>query len=95
MTETNIKPMTGANVTAHKGTMSVGTMFISETFRDGKIAKVNEKSIRIRFENERRTVNGKVQSELQLSTEATFSFWKYSSDRNAIYKNAEHGIVTL
>jgi hypothetical protein len=83
-------------VTAHNGTNSMGTMFIYETFKTGTIVKVNAKSIRVRLEHEKRTTNGKVKSERPLNTEATFTFWKNRKDNGkALYKNAEHGIITL
>jgi hypothetical protein len=83
-------------VTAHKGTNSIGTMFIHETFTEGAIVKVNGNSIRVRLENERRTVNGKNQSERTMNTLATFTFWKTRSDNGkALYKSAEYGIITV
>lgn len=88
--------MVNTKVTAHNGTNSMGTMFIYETFKEGEIVKVNGKSIRVRLESERRTVNGKTQSERQISAMATFAFWKHRSDNGkALYKNTEHGIITL
>ena len=83
-------------VTAHNGTNSMGTMFIYETFKTGEIVKVNAKSIRVRLESEKRTVNGEVKSERRINVVATFTFWKNRSDNGkALYKNAEHGIITL
>jgi hypothetical protein len=83
-------------VTAHTGRNSMGTMFIYETFKTGEIVKVNAKSIRVRLDGERRTTNGKVQSEREINVTATFSFWKNRADNGkALYKNAEHGIITL
>jgi hypothetical protein len=83
-------------VTAHNGTNSMGTMFIYETFKTGEIVKVSGKSIRVHLDSERRTTNGKTTSEKEISTVATFAFWKHRSDNGkALYKNAEHGIITL
>jgi hypothetical protein len=83
-------------VTACGGTNSMGTMFIYETFKQGEIVKVNGKSIRVRLESERRTANGEVKSERKINTMATFTFWKNRSDNGkALFRNAEHGIVTL
>jgi hypothetical protein len=83
-------------VTAHNGTTSVGTMFMYETVKAGEIGKVTAKSIRVRLENEQRTTNGKTTGERELNATATFTFWKNRSDNGkALYRNAEHGIITL
>jgi hypothetical protein len=83
-------------VTAHTGRNSMGTMFIYETFKTGEIVKVNEKSIRVRLEGETRKTNGKITSEREINVTATFSFWKNrNDDGKSLYKNAEHGIITL
>jgi hypothetical protein len=93
---TNTSITTGVKVQAHTGTCSMGTMFIYEAFRNGEIIKVNEKSIRVKLDSERRTTNGKTTSERALNTTATFRFWKNRSDNGkALYKNAEFGIITL
>jgi hypothetical protein len=86
----------GKKVTAHKGTNSMGTVFICETFTEGEIVRVNGKSIRVRLESERRTTNGKTTSERTMNTPATFTFWKNRSDNGkALYKNVEYGVITL
>jgi hypothetical protein len=83
-------------VTAHRGSNSMGTMFIYEAFKNGEIVKVNSKSIRVHLEKEIRKTNGKVTSERQIDTSATFTFWKHlSRSGESLYKNAEHGIITL
>jgi hypothetical protein len=88
--------MINTKVTAHNGANSMGTMFIYETFKTGEIVKVNGKSIRVRLDGERRTVNGKTKSEREINVTATFSFWKNRSDNGkALYRNTEHGIITL
>jgi hypothetical protein len=90
-----MKATINEKVTAHRGTNSMGTMFIYETFKTGEIVKVNEKSIRVHLAHEKKTTNGKIQSERETNQTATFAFWKNLSDGRALYKNAEHGIITL
>jgi len=94
MANTNLT--TGTKVQAHNGNCSMGGMFIYEVFRNGEIVKVNEKSIRVRLTDERRTTNGNTTSETALNTNATFAFWKNRSDNGkALYKNTQFGIITI
>jgi hypothetical protein len=94
MKNTNIT--TGTQVQAHTGSNSMGGMFIYETFRNGEIIKVNEKSIRVRLNSERHTKNGETTSERATNITAAFTFWKNRSDNGkALYKNAMYGIITL
>ena len=87
---------TGTKVEAHTGRLSIGTMFIYETFRSGEIIKVNAKSIRVNLTTERRTENGKTISEKETNISANFAFWKVRDDNGkTLYKNAQYGIIRL
>jgi hypothetical protein len=91
-----MKATINTKVTAHTGSLSMGTMFIYETFRSGEIVKVNEKSIRVRLDGERRTTNGKTTSETPTDITAIFRFWKHREDNGkALYKHPQFGIITL
>lgn len=67
----------GTKVVAHNGTSSIGGMFITETFLNGEIVKVNKKSIKVNLTNTVVTENGK-EKETVVNIEGlhTFKFWK-------------------
>mgnify|MGYP000913339903 CR=1 FL=1 len=90
-------------VQIHNGNNSVGGMFIYEKFIEGKVIKVNAKSIRVHMTHVKCTTNGKVTREYDMDETATFTFWK-TIDRefgkNAgktvdIYKNSKYGIIEI
>ena len=78
----------GLKVTAHHGTCSCGTMFISETFLHGEIVKVNAKSIRVAFSEMVRTNNGK---------EIERCFWKTCGNKTYYVSNigATRYVITI
>ena len=87
---------TGMQVQAHDGRLSMGGIFIYETFHSGEIVKVNDKSIRVRLDSDRRTTNGKTTSESATNITATFKFWKHGRDSGkALYKNAQLGVIKI
>ena len=87
---------TGTKIQAHTGRLSMGTMFIYETFRGGEITRVNGKSIRVQLNSEKRTTNGKTTDERETNISANFAFWKVRDDNGkALYKNAEYGVIAL
>ena len=81
-------------VQIHSGNNSVGGMFIYEKFIDGKVVKVNAKSIRVHMTHVKCTTNGKVTREYNINEEATFTFWKKSGTVD-IYKNPKYGIIKI
>lgn len=98
--------MTGINemVQIHKGTNSIGGMYIYEEFITGKIVKVNKKSIRVHLTHVKRTTNGQVTQEKDMDEKATFTFWKTIENRQfgknagktvSIYKNKKYGIIEI
>lgn len=91
-------------VMIHKGTNSMGTMFIYESFITGEIIKENAKSIRVHMTHCKRTTNGKTTSERDMNEIATFAFWKTVENRQcgknagkcvSFYKNREYGIIEV
>ena len=90
-------------VQIHKGSNSVGGVFIYEEFITGTVVKVNKKSIRVHMTHAKCTTNGRVTREYDINETATFDFWK-TIDRqfgeNAgktvdIYKNSKYGIIEV
>lgn len=91
-------------VEIHNGSLSAGTMFISEKFIAGTVAKVNAKSIRVHMNHAKHTVNGKVTREYDMNEVATFAFWKTVENRQfgknvgkkvSFYKNSIYGIIEV
>lgn len=91
-------------VEIHDGSLSAGTMFISEKFISGEVVKVNAKSIRVNMTHCKCTVNGKVTREFDMNNVATFAFWKTVENRQfgknagkkvSFYKNNEYGIIEI
>ena len=90
-------------VQIHKGSNSVGGVFIYEESITGTVVKVNKKSIRVHMTHAKCTTNGRVTREYDINETATFDFWK-TIDRqfgeNAgktvdIYKNSKYGIIEV
>ena len=90
-------------VQIHKGSNSVGGVFIYEESITGTVVKVNKKSIRVHMTHAKCTTNGRVTREYDINETATFDFWK-TIDRqfgeNAgktvdIYKNSKYGITEV
>jgi len=90
-------------VQIHKGSNSVGGVFIHEESITGTVVKVNKKSIRVHMTHAKCTTNGRVTREYDINETATFDFWK-TIDRqfgeNAgktvdIYKNSKYGIIEV
>jgi len=78
-------------------------MYIHEEIIEGKVVKVNKKSIRVHMTHAKCITNGKVTREYDMNEKATFNFWK-TIDRqfgeNAgktvdIYKNSKYGIIEI
>ncbi len=90
-------------VQIHKGNNSMGGMFIYEEFIEGKVVKVNAKSIRVHMTHVKCTTNGKLTREYDIDETATFELWKTIErqfGKNAgktvsIYKNKEYGIIEI
>ena len=96
--------MVNERVQIHKGNNSMGGIFIYEEFIEGKVVKVNKKSIRVHMTHVKYTTNGEITREYNINEEATFTFWKTIENRqfgkNAgktvnIYKNKEYGIIEI
>jgi len=93
----------GTMVQIHKGNSSAGGMFIYEEFIEGKVVKVNAKSIRVRMTHVKCTTNKKLTREYDIDETATFDFWKIV-DRQfgenagktvSIYKNPKYGTIEI
>lgn len=90
-------------VQIHDGYASMGGMFIHEKFIEGKVIKVNAKSIRVHMTHVKCTTNGELTREYDMNKEATFTFWKKVNKqfgKNAgktvsIYKNKDYGIIEV
>ena len=89
-------------VEIHNGSLSAGTMFISEKFITGNVVKVNAKSVRVNMTHCKCTTNGKITREFDMNNTATFAFWKtvenrqfgkYAGKKVNFYKNNEYGII--
>ena len=81
-------------VQIHKGTNSMGGMFIYEEFITGTIVRVNKKSIRVHMSQAKCLTNGKVTREYNINEEATFTFWKTINNGTVdVYKNPKYGII--
>ena len=90
-------------VQIHKGDNSMGGMFIHEKFIEGKVVKVNEKSLRVHMSHVKHLTNGKITREYDVDETATFTFWKTVErqfGKNAgrtvsIYKNKKYGTIEI
>jgi hypothetical protein len=90
--------MINERVQIHKGTNSMGGMFIYEEFIEGKVVKVNKKSIRVHMTHAKYTTNGKITREYNMNEEATFNFWKKINRQSgtvSVYKNPKYGIIEI
>jgi hypothetical protein len=81
----------------------LGGIFIYEEFIEGKVVKVNAKSIRVHMGHVKCTTNGELTQEYNMNEKATFTFWK-TIDRQfgenagktvSIYKNPLYGIIEI
>lgn len=83
-------------VQIHKGSNSMGGIFIYEKFIEGKVVKVNKKSIRVHMSQAKCLTNSKVTREYNINEEATFNFWKTINDGTVdVYKNPKYGIIKI
>lgn len=85
-------------VQIHKGTNSMGGMFIYEDFIEGKVVKVNKKSIRVHMTHAKCTTNGKITREYDIDETATFTFWKTIERQSGtvdLYKNSKYGFIEI
>ena len=89
-------------VQIHKGS-NLGGVFIHEEFIEGKVVKVNKKSIWVHMTHVMCTTNGELTREYDIDETEKFTFWK-TIDRqfgeNAgktvdIYKNGKYGIIEI
>ena len=90
--------MINERVQIHKGNNSIGGMFIYEEFIEGKVIKVNKKSIRVHMTHVKCTTNGKLTREYDIDETATFDFWKtIETDGKtvSIFKNNKYGIIKV
>ena len=90
--------MVNERVQIHKGNNSIGGMFIYEEFIEGKVVKVNKKSIRVHMTHVKCTTNGKLTREYDIDETATFDFWKtIETDGKtvSIFKNNKYGIIKV
>jgi len=96
--------MVNEMVQIHKGNNSMGGIFIYEEFIEGKVVKVNAKSIRVHMTNVKCTTNGRVIQEQDMDETATFTFWKTIENRQSgknagktvsIYKNKKYGLIEI
>ena len=88
----------GKMIQIHKGYNSVGGMYIHEEIIEGKVVKVNKKSIRVHLTHVKRTTNGQVTQEKDMDEMATFTFWKTIERQSRtvdIYKNSKYGIIEV
>ena len=85
-------------IQVHKGYNSIGGMYIYEEIIEGKVVKVNKKSIRVHLTHVKRTTNGQVTQEKDMDEMATFTFWKTIERQSRtvdIYKNSKYGIIEV
>ena len=90
--------MVNKTVQIHKGSNSMGGMFIYEEVITGKIVKVNKKSIRVHMTHVKCTTNGKVTREYDMDEKTTFAFWKTINEQSGtvnVYKNPKYGIIKI
>lgn len=83
-------------VQIHKGTNSMGGIYIYEEIIKGTIVKVNKKSIRVHMTHVKCTTNGKVTREYDIDETARFEFWKTINNGTVdVYKNPKYGIIKI
>lgn len=85
-------------VQIHKGSNSMGGIYIYEEVITGTIIRVNKKSIRIHMTHAKYIVNGEITREYNMDEEATFKFWKTVETTGktvSIFKNDKYGIVRV
>lgn len=85
-------------IQVHKGYNSIGGMYIHEEFIEGKVVKVNKKSIRVHMTHVKCTTNGKLAREYDIDETATFTFWKTvetEGETVSIFKNSKYGIIKV
>ena len=90
--------MINERVQVHKGNNSAGGIFIHEEFIEGKVVKVNKKSIRVHMVHGTCTTNGKLTREYDIDETATFKFWKTVETAGKtvdIFKNSKYGIIKV
>jgi len=90
--------MINERVQVHKGNNSAGGIFIHEEFIEGKVVKVNKKSIRVHMVHVTCTTNGKLTREYDIDETATFKFWKTVETAGKmvdIFKNSKYGIIKV
>ena len=90
--------MVNKTVQIHKGSNSMGGIFIYEEFITGTIVKVNKKSIRVHMTHVKCTTNGKVTREYDIDETATFAFWKTIERQSGtvdLYKNPKYGLIEI
>ncbi len=88
----------GKMIQVHKGYNSIGGMYIHEEFIEGKVIKINSKSIRVNMTHVKCTTNGKLMREYSIDETATFTFWKTVERQSGtvdIYKNPKYGIIEI
>ena len=88
----------GKMIQIHKGYNSVGGMYIHEEIIEGKVVKVNKKSIRVHLTHVKCTTNGKITREYNIDETATFKFWKTVETAGktvSIFKNSKYGIIEI
>jgi hypothetical protein len=88
----NLNKEISANVMVHRGSCSMGGMFITEHFTTGTIIKINAKSIRLHLTHAKTTRNRELITNRDMDKEATFQYWK-TVDGRELYKNNEYGIL--
>ena len=85
-------------VQIRKGYNSVGGMYIHEEFIEGRITKINKKSLKVHMTHVKCTTNGKITREYDIDETATFPFWKTIERQSGtvdIYKNSKYGIIEI
>lgn len=83
-------------VQIHKGTNSMGGIYIYEEIIKGTIVKVNKKSIRVHMTHVKCTTNGKLTREYDIDETARFEFWKTINNGTVdVYKNPKYGIIKI
>ncbi len=90
--------MVNKMVQVRSGYNSMGGMFIYEKFIEGKVIKVNKKSIRVCMTHVKCTTNGKLTREYDIDETATFTFWKTINKQSGtvdVYKNPKYGIIKI
>jgi len=96
--------MVNEMVQIHKGSNSMGGIYIYEEIIEGTIIRINKKSIRVHMTHVKCTTNGKITREYDIDEKATFDFWKTIENRQSgenagktvsLYKNRKYGIIEV